>query len=95
MMAKSEFISSSGPARACSSTFLDELQAKAAIWRRRPPSGLFVLHRLKRSRFCYNHGQVTKYHFCQISCALSEFRCLPGCSRAECGTKQQAQGDPA
>lgn len=56
----------------------------APIWRARRPSGRFVRHRLPCDRFCHKHGPVTRFHFCQHNCVVSEFKCLPGCSRAEC-----------
>ena len=56
----------------------------APIWRARPPSGRYVLHRLPRDRACPLHGWVTKHHFCRVDCAVSGFKCLPGCSKAAC-----------
>ncbi len=56
----------------------------APIWRERRPSGRYVLHWLPRVSWCPMHGRVTKYHFCRVNCAVSGFKCLPGCSREEC-----------
>lgn len=56
----------------------------APIWRARKPSGRYILNRLPRDRACPMHGWVTKHHFCPVDCAVSGFKCLPGCSKAEC-----------
>lgn len=56
----------------------------APIWRDRKPSGRYILHRLPRDLWCPMHGQVTRFHFCNVTCAVGGFKCLPGCSRAAC-----------
>lgn len=64
--------------------FFAYIDRMAPIWRARKPSGRYVLHRLPRDRACPMHGWVTKFHFCQVDCAVSGFKCLPGCSEAAC-----------
>jgi hypothetical protein len=56
----------------------------APIWRARPASGRYIMHRLPRGHWCRTHGPVTRYHACKATCSASGFKCLPGCSRAEC-----------
>jgi hypothetical protein len=64
---------------------MTDLIAKARIWRDRPASGRYILHRLRRDHWCNRHGPVTKYHTCAETCAAGGWSCLPGCSREECG----------
>lgn len=65
-----------------------DLVAKARIWRDRPPSGKFILHRLPHVAWCNRHGPVTRYHTCAETCRQGGFSCLPGCS-AECAAPGQ------
>jgi hypothetical protein len=37
---------------------------KARMWRDRPPSGNFILHRIPRDHWCPKHGLVPKWHEC-------------------------------
>ena len=39
----------------------------APIWRDRPPSGRYILHRLPCDRHCPRHGAVTKVHLCKTT----------------------------
>lgn len=52
----------------------------ARLWRDRPPSGKYILHRLPQTAWCNRHGPVTKYHTCGETCRRGGFKCLPGCS---------------
>lgn len=43
-----------------------DLVAKARIWRDRPPSGSYIMHRIPRDWWCAKHGQVSKWHECAL-----------------------------
>ena len=71
---------------------LAHIARMAPIWRARKPSGRFILQRLPHDRWCPMHGQVTKHHFCQVSCAVSWFKCVTGCNEAKCKGVTNAKG---
>lgn len=58
-----------------------DLIAKARIWRDRPPSGRFILHRMPKDGWCNRCGPVTRYHTCRETCRSNGFTCMPGCSQ--------------
>lgn len=62
----SEIAAAAREARAGGS-FEDYLRLMAPIWRDRPQSGIFVLHRIPRDRRCPLHGPVTKFHMCKAT----------------------------
>jgi hypothetical protein len=47
-------------------SFLQRMRPLARLWRDRPPSGGFVLHRMPHDRWCPRRGPVTRYHGCPI-----------------------------
>ena len=43
---------------------MNEFLEKALLWKDRPPSGLYIMHRVPRDHWCRRHGRVTKWHEC-------------------------------
>ena len=48
-------------------TTLDQLRAKALIWRDLPPSGKCIMHTIPRKHWCPRHGRVTSIHICPVT----------------------------
>jgi hypothetical protein len=71
----------------------DMTAEKALVWRSRPPSGKFILHRLPKAVWCNRCGPVTKFHHCRETCKASGWQCLPGCSKADCSATDRRMTD--